>query len=475
MSGGGHGGGGFLKVLSAWTDLGGWVSWVAGWGVSRALFLSTLFIAEYLLLGLYIPNLPLFTLGWLAGTAPIWVPCALALAAWKAWIWYIQSLYISGKKPVLLEMRIPREVTKSPRAMELAIAALNIGSGEGTIIYRAWKGQVRAVFSLEMVSFGGEVHFYIWCWDTYRDLVESSIYAQYPEVELVQVEDYATKFQFDTKKYKSFGVEWNLGSYMGGLSSRDFRINAYQPLTYVDFELDKDPKEEFKIDPLSYVLEFLSSIKANEQVWVQIVLRKAGNVGGIINATEQDHEWQHIVEEEVERVRARSGNIPDSALSAEGLDVSEGRRPMAFASWRQQRTIENMERHLAKAPFEVGIRGIYWTTSGLRTPVYTGLRYLWRPFGNPQYGVQLSPGKWHSDFDYPWQDFHGMRNAAASRNVFDAYRRRSYYHSPWILPTNVLTSETLASLWHPVSRTVTAPGLARTPATKSEPPPNLPR
>ena len=136
--------------------------------------------------------------------------------------------------------------------------------------------------------------------------------------------------------------------------------------------------------------------------------------------------------------------------------------------------MEAMERHLGKYPFEVGARGIYWAEGALRGPIYTGFRWIWRPFGNPQYGTHLRPRRWHCDFDWPWQDFHGVRWVNQTRRVLDAYRRRMFFHSPWVIPTNIFTNETLASLWHPPSRAISAPGLARMPSTKSAPPANLP-
>jgi hypothetical protein len=293
----------------------------------------------------------------------------------------------------------------------------------------------------------------------------------------VEVEDYATKFQYDPEKHTAWGVEWPLMSSM--MSMSDYRINAYQPRTYVDYELDKDPKEEFKIDPLAYVLEFMSGIHPNEQIWIQMVFRKAGKrkVLGLFHSDDDDIKWKKIVEKEVQRIRAQASVIPSSVLSdvyEEAGEEDPGRQPQARASWRQQRMMESMERHLGKTPYEVGMRGIYWVEGSLRGPIYTGLRWIWRPFGNPMYGTHLRPRKWHCDFDYPWQDFHDLRWINQTRRVHDAYRRRSYYHSPWVVPTNILTNETLASLWHPPSRSVTSPGLARMPATKSEAPANLP-
>ncbi|HVU75243.1 MAG TPA: hypothetical protein VHD38_00155 [Candidatus Paceibacterota bacterium] len=479
--GGGHGGW-FAHKWHEWTDFEEWVDWVGEWGVSRALFLGTLFFGQYFVLSQFIPNLGLFTFSWLAGTAPIWVPIGLVVGGWKAWIWYAQSLYLSGRSPMLLEVKFPREITKSPRAMELALLAFNLSSGETTFIHRAWKGQVRPFFSLELASFGGEVHFFIWTWKNYKDVVESALYTQYPEIEIVQVEDYATKFQYDPEKHTAWGVEWPMLTSMAGFKGKgmhDFRINAYQLRSYVDYELDKDPKEEFKIDPLAYILEFLSSINPNEQLWIQIVFRKAGrhSVLGIFSEPDDDSRWKSVVEKEVQRIRAQASIIPSSVLSdvySEAGEEDTGKQPQARASWRQQRMMESMERHLGKTPYEVGMRGIYWVEGDLRGTTSTGLRWIWRPYGNPFYGSYLRPKKWHCDFDYPWQDFHDLRWINQTRRVHDAYRRRSYFHSPWIVPTNIMTNETLASLWHPPSRAVTAPGLARMPATKSEAPANLP-
>lgn len=473
---GGHGSGGISGFVKAWTDFDGWVDWVGGWGVSRALFLGCLFVSLYFLLGLYIPNLLLFTFGWVIGTAPIWLPIALAFGAWRAWILYIQSLYLSTRKPILLEMKIPREITKSPRAMELAFALFSISSGEATFIHRAWKGQVRPFFSFEIASFGGEIHFYIWCWDTYKSEVESAIYGQYPEVELHVVEDYASKFQFDPSRHAAFAAEWRLEGYHG-VSAGDFRINAYQPRSYIDFELDKDPKEEFKIDPLATVLEFMSNIEPQEQIWVQLVIRKCGNKGILFQQSE-DHDWLDMVQNEVDRIRAKAATIPDAVFEeiAEETHANRERPPQVRPSWRQTEQLRTIERHLGKYPFEFGGRGIYISGNGhLHGPTYTGMRWLWKPFGNPQYMGQLRPRRWSCDFDYPWQDVADIRFNNQLRRAFDAYRRRLFFYPPWIIPTNILTNETLASLWHPVGRAAATPGLIRIPAKKSEPPPNLPR
>lgn len=476
MSAHGEGGGPIAwlqdKLGVKFFDLGSWVSYVDGWGISRGLFLSVLFIAEVLWLQHLIPHFFLFAAGWILGTAPIWMPIGLIMGAWRVWIWYINSLFLSGRNPILLEMRVPREITKSPRAMELAFALFSISSGEATFIHRAWKGQVRPFFSFEIASFGGELHFYIWCWRNYKGEVESAIYGQYPEVELIEVEDYATKFQYDPDKYNVFCTDWRLENYIDAVSNNSFDINAYQPKTYVDFELDKDPKEEVKVDPLSTVLEFMSNIEPQEQIWVQLVIRKCGNKG-ILFQEEEDHKWIHTVEEQVNRIRTLAATPPNAAVAH--LTEADLAKSFPHPTWKQTEQIRSMERHLGKYPFEFGGRGVYITTGHMHGPTYTGVRWLWKPFGNPHYMAQLRPRRWHNPFDYPWQDFMDIRFNLMARRFFDAYRRRLFFHSPWIIPTNVLTNETLASLWHPPSRTSQTPGLQRIPSTKAAPPPNLPK
>lgn len=461
---------GFVKTPSKF------VNWIGDWGISRGVFLVVLYGALYLYLGTLIPSLPLYTFNWLLGTAPIWVPIALLIGFWTVWIWYIQSVFLSGRNPILLEVKMPRNVYKSPRAMEIAFSLLSISSGETTFLHRAWKGQVRPFFSFEMASFGGEIHYYIWCWRNYKAEVEACLYGQYPEVELTEVEDYAMKFDFDPKKYSAFGCDWRLESYAvdpsgdghTSMSASDFRINAYPPKSYIDFELDKDPKDEYRVDPLSTIVEFMGSIEPQEQIWWQIVIRKCGDLG-VLARTELDHLWQHMIEHEVELIREQALRTPGKHADEEG---AQGKFP--HPTWKQTEQIRFMERNLGKYPFEVGARGVYITTGHLHGPTYTGMRWLWKPIGNPMYQGHWRPRRWCNDFDWPWQDVADIRWNLALRRYFDAYRRRLFFHSPWIIPTNVVTNETLATMWRPPSNTVATPGLQRIPATKAPAPPNLP-
>jgi hypothetical protein len=431
------------------------------WGVSRFLVLSIFFFGLLSVLSLQIPNLILFATEWLIGTAPVWIPIALLVGMWKIWLWYARALYLSKIKPILLEVKFPRDLVRSPRAMENALSQLWNDSGETTFMNRVWQGQVRQIYSLEIASFGGEIHFYVWCWSKWRQQTEASLYAYYPEIELIEVEDYASKFHYDPEKHGVFPTDWRY----------EPKNDAYPIKTYVDFELDKDPKEEYKIDPLAEVLEHLGDIRPDEQAWIQIVFTLCKDVrkkpGGRYWETQSRYEG--LLSDEVQKIRKEAtGNL-------ENKD-EEWKRFARIQLYRYTEVIRAIDRNMGKHPFNVGVRGVYIGPPEIfSSSRYYSIRWIWRPFGNAQYQNQLRPRRWANPFDYPWQDLFGMRYKLMVRRFFDAYRRRSMFYSPWIMPYNMMSTEVIASLWHPPTSAIATPGLERIPAKKAEPPPNLPK
>ncbi len=426
------------------------ISWVGEWGISRGLVISLFFVGLLFILSIEIPNLPLFALGWLAGTAPIWIPIALWVGAWKAWINYARARFLATRNPIVLEVKIPREITKSPRAMELVFANLYVSSGEVSFMHRAWGGSVRPWFSFEIASFGGEIHFYIWCWKTYRRVIETSVYGQYPDVEITEVEDYMSRFNFDPDKYTC-----RVGDYI-------FKNPDHFPIkSYIDFELDKDPKEEFLIDPLSSVFETLSNLKPTEQVWIQMNFRINGSNGVLIRKKD---DWVDRVKKAVDVIRLE-------------MVIKEDPEDRGFPrpTWRQTETIMAMERHLGKTPFDVGLRFIYISEGELHGPTFTAIRWIYKLYNSPNYLNLIRSGRGHDPFDFPWQDYHSIRWNLVTRRHIDAMRRRSYFYTPWTTPHIVMSPELMASLYHYPSGAIKAPGLQRIPSLKSEPPANLPR
>lgn len=430
-------------------DYGSFVKWTSDWGVSRGLLHILVFVGLLSVLSQQIPAFGSFTWSWIAGTAPLWLPVVLWIAAWACWVVYVRSLFLAGRDPVLLEIRVPRNIVKSPRAMEVALTTFQLSSGESNFIARAWNGAVRPFFSLEIVSFGGDIHLYIWTWKSQKNTVENALYAQYPDIEIHEADDYATAFRYDPHTLNAFVTDFELD-----------KDDVYPIRSYIDYELDKDPKDEYRIDPFAQVLEPLGNLKPYEQIWLQIIIRKEGKSGILLRS---DTGWKKRIDAEVKKIRDADDDDSDSQFKFP--------RP----TWAQTRTMEALERHKGKPAFEVGIRGLYLSDGPGSGVAINAMRGIFRPYNSPMLNGIGCRNEWgHNIFDFAWQDVGGYRSRLMTSRYIDAYRRRSYFTEPWITPSFIMSSEAVATIFHPPTATVMTPGFTRIPATKAEPPANLP-
>src|SRR5690606_36646454 len=122
---------------------------------------------------------------------------------------------------------------------------------------------------------------------------------------------------------------------------------------------------------------------------------------GVLFMYDEDDVWLETVHRQIDRLVAQSTQVKKSLIGKEDSET--------FPSFleEQKRLVTSMERNATKYPFEVGMRGTYISLNGeLRGPIYTGNRWIWRPFGDSDSGAYLKPLGWHCDFDYPWQDVH---------------------------------------------------------------------
>ncbi|MCI0680087.1 hypothetical protein L0Y41_01950 [bacterium] len=384
-----------------------------------------------------------------AYTAPYWLPIILGAMLWDTWVRYIRSRFIHTTPYTLLELKVPREVEKSPLAMEIVLSGLHNTSGESTWVKRSVQGKVRTWFSFEMVSIEGTVHYFIWTRTEFKNWVESHIYAQFPTIEIHEVPDYT--------KYVSYGYpggeEWGLW----GAEYKFTKPDCYPIRTYIDYGMDRGEirEREQYIDPLASVIEFLGSIRKDEQFWIQIMFRATKpSRKGIFFSKPTD--WR----EEGQALVQKLAIPPD----VENRRLTKG----------EMETINAIERSISKLGFDVGIRVMYISkTHAFRSQNIIGVMNIFKQFGS----MDLNAFKFtrETDFDYPWQDFNGIRANIKKRKMIDAYRRRSYFHAPYSRTPIILNTEELATIFHFPSSAVTTPSFARIETKKSEPPFNLPR
>lgn len=400
-----------------------------------------------------LPDLEKKVLDILIGTAPIWLPILLIIIGWKLWVRYIRSLFWSKQKRVLLEIKVPKEITKSPVAMELFLTALHQTGREGTWYAKFWEGKTRPWFSLEMVSIEGVVRFFIWTEASFKNIVEAQLYAQYPTVEIYEVPDYTEGIFFDKDKMGLIGTNFEFT-----------KSSAYPIKTYVDYGLDKaDTKEEFKIDPITPIIEFLGSIGKGEQVWFQIIIR-AHKKEQIKKGTwfEKTDTWQDEAKEEIEKIRK------------EATPKQEDPKAIAFPNPTkgQIEKIAAIERNVSKLGFDCGMRLIYIAEKDKFRPLSAAMTGITRQFHSNNLNSFKPSGI--TFFDYPWQDYKEIRISKKKRRMLNAYKLRSYFHPPYQKKWFVINTEGLASIFHLPGSVAQTPSFARIVSKKAEPPSNLP-
>ena len=186
--------------------------------------------------------------------SPIMLSVLLAMIMWPLWLRYVRAKNFLSIKYTVLEIKLPKDTFKSPLAMEVFLQSLH-NTSDGSTFAQYWKGETRPWYSLELVSIEGRVKFFIWTEDRRKGGVISALYSQFPGVEVHESGDYSQSVHFDPKTMKLWAAQFKFT-----------KPDPYPIKTYVDYGLDKDPKEEFKVDPLLPMLEFLGSLGPNEQI-----------------------------------------------------------------------------------------------------------------------------------------------------------------------------------------------------------------
>jgi len=386
-------------------------------------------------------------------TSPLWLPLLLGFIFWFKWIEYVRAKFIANQNHVLLEIKLPPEVFKSPLAMELALANLHLTSGESTWYDKYFLGKVRAWFSLEIASIEGNVHFFIWTREVFKNLVESQLYGQYPNIEIFEVPDYTDNIsRFDKEKMSLWANNFILA-----------KPDPYPIKTYIDFGLDRDPKEEFKIDPLTTVIEYLASLGKGEQIWFQILMqahKKRKKKG-----TFQETDWKKEGAELVQQLQKEFRKSDDTD--------KDGNPLFRFPTKSETDTLAAIDRSISKLGYDVGIRLVYFAEkSKFNGGRISALTNLMKPFNSNNLN-QFVPSNTTS-FDYPFEDFRDIRVNAIKSASLDAYKRRSYFHPPYQTPAFVLNSEELATIFHLPGGVLQTPSVNRVGSRKAEAPVNLP-
>jgi len=390
--------------------------------------------------------------------SPIWMPIFLFWLFYEKWMEFVHVKFEEGQGRTTLRIKLPAEVFKSPEAMEQVLAHVHAGQSPDNLFQTYLDGKHPLIMSLELVSIGGDVRFYVNCpTKKVKDSLESQLYAQFPGIEVVEEEiDYTAEITPDFDKYDFFSMHM-----------KQKGKEVYPIKTYIDFGMDKLPKEEFKIDPIASMIETLGTVKPHERLWIQLLCIPHVEKSFANGHIHGHGTWEHSIMEEIDSMMGRDHH-KKGPIELEG-------QPRLTAGERS--LIEAMERHMSKYAYEVGIRWFYTTKKGafnanLVTAVIRSFsQFDW--IGRNKIGVA-----WRTDFNYNmFTDRSGAKKNKLKKKELMNYKKRAPLHGSAINPGmkfQIMSVEELATMFHIPSSTVMTPGLGRIPSTRREAPSNLP-
>lgn len=418
---------------------------------------------------------PLEALWWLlthGGVIPFVI--ALGYGLWWLYVDTIQERYISKLQYVLLAVDVPRENEQTPKAVEHIFSHIH-GIQRGA----NWRdkyidGYVQPTISFELISIGGYIQYLIRCLDSHRDLVESAIYAQYPNAEIAEVEDYITPFMpvFPNDAYDMWGAEI-------GLVNKD----AYPIRTYPLWE---HPLTQTFLDPMASLLEVMGRLQQGENIWLQFILdptpddawRKKGIaiinklIGAKVKQKASALEQAAALPEKVivgglDTILSSLGVVFGSA----GEKKPEQSQPnlYQFLPAHERIVVDAIGMKIAKLSFLTKCRFVYIANKNVfnRSRV-AGVMGALKQFSSMDMNGFKPDKKMKTARDY---FFVKRRVANLQRRILRAYRGRSTRRGRVKFVLNI---EELASVWHFPVITVKAPLVKKTEAKRGEPPTSLP-
>lgn len=381
-------------------------------------------------------------------------------------LFFSQSKYKSKIEWDIFEIRIPREVKKGPKAMEQFFASLWTLFNTPT----SWKekyidGEVTLWHSFEIVGSGGTIHFYVRTPKRLRHSIESMLYAQYPDIEITDAEDYTLELPNTLEELKKIGYD---------LFGTELKLKnpAPNPInTYMAFE--EKGGEERIIDPISVTLELLSKLRPEEKAWIQLIVRPA-----IDWQKEGEKVMKDIREKAILKPPARPGE-QQPVISFSLLTPAEEEKLKAVSRKVSKQGFSTLIRLLYLAPKDIFNRNMWKNLTACFNQYSSSLNYFALNIRS------LTGARW-----YKWPYIFPKRRTESKKKKF-LYRYKTRYIPEETFvgrlsdsnrvdmdkksSTSVLNTEELATLYHPPTNVVlTAPTLDRIESKKISPPGYIP-
>ena len=154
---------------------------------------------------------------------------------------------MGGAEGTVLLLQVPRTNDRKALAAEQMFASLQ-GLLAQPVRRRFGAATVRERLGLEIAVINKRIGFYIWVPTYLKEFVEEQIYAQYPTVQISDVEDYAAS----TRQFNTTIMS-------------DLHLKASDVLPIKTFQ-------SFEVDPLAAITATLAKFTEEEEAWLQLCL-----------------------------------------------------------------------------------------------------------------------------------------------------------------------------------------------------------
>ena len=403
----------------------------------------------------------------------LWLPIFLVVLFIELWIKYLQTKAVKKIKWLLLEVKISRNIEKTPKAMEQVFSGLHGILTKVKFLDKYWKGKVQEWFSFEIAGIDGSVYFFIRTPENFRNLVEAQIQAQYPDAEILEVLDYAAPLagKIPSKTYDINGVEFILE-----------KADYYPIRTFLSFE---ERQKERRLDPMASFLEILSKLSPSENIFIQYLIKPTGEKDWInegieaVNKlvgkkTEVKKNWFEIffggINEFVVNLLKAIAIYPEwseakkEEVKTTSQNLSPGNRLVA----------EAIENKISKLAFRVCIRFAYIAKRDIFNRVnIAAINGAFKQFNTLDLNAFKGNKKAGTTADQPRIiPFIKNRRGFIRKVAFvDRYVNRKLSKNK---KDFILNTEELATIYHYPILVVETPTMRRVEAKKSEPPVSLP-
>lgn len=388
----------------------------------------------------------------------------------QLYLYWIRGKWAATHKHTLLAIDIPKGNEQTPKAVENMFTYLAGAHGSENFFETWFEGKFQKSFSFEIVSLEGYTQFLIRTPSEYRNLIESSVYSQYPDAEISEVDDYTDTVpqKYPDEEYDIWGTEFTQSAPW-----------MYPIKVYEDFEHKMGPSETQFKDPMASLMDLCGSLRQGEQFWIQFIVTPIG------------FDWIKEAEKEIDKILGKKpkakkgffmmlvewlGELSEIFYSIwgniEDKEKEEKTKTLFDLNPIEQKRIEAIQRKSNKLSFDLKTRVVYVAQKDVmnKAKVANGFVGFMKQFAALDLN-NLKPDvkKTMTKTVY----FRRKSRLKRKKNtLFNAYVQRSNGVG---LSPGIFNIEELATLWHfPVEASVRASLMQKAEGRKANAPSSLP-